>query len=625
MKRKKNKMQIDFYEYMKKENKEINIFKGKEIEDDSDIYIPIYPFNDESKPIKLNLIINYGKKHYEFGNYFKDIRINCLNYFPCPKSIHISDLKFMKIKGVKNEIKYFTCQTHGQYFDSFCSCLKVYCSKCDICNKCEKKIYYFVDKLNWKQFNNNKKKIINIIKRLISEFFPEILKELIEEEFCPIEYENIFFKKINKLSNKDIDFDIVKQLKKLILDLNSLITSFLKIFNPYNYFNQNNALNLDFFNDEHFSDIFEDIYYREKSFKSVIYSTLKNYIKYEKYLLGYSYFEKEKILKEKQIDKIIRIEDTKFILVKTNNEIKIFNFFGKCIKKIYKSNIVDIIQISKYIFAYTERFQFHKVLRLGILYIDYNFDKPLNFYFKEKIYRIRKIKYIKEKKIFIGIFKNEINFYNIINIKTFKYELIKHYNSIEFISCNKFSRINLKYKKDGYLYLTYFNYNLELIIYDIKNFSIVKKIKFRYYDDYDYTLKIINDYFLMVIFRYGKVLNISLKTYQMVNYFDLSANLKYDNIKYIFFNKGIEKKIIIFDDINIKIFKINNHLDFIEENKNDEKYNLIKLEKFKNENYYLSCIKPLDNKGKYIIGYTKKYSFFEYKYYLREKLKIINI
>ena len=254
-KRKQKKNQIDFFDYMEKTNQKIEIFKSekdneifksekdneifksekgnqkkkKNYNDNKELYIPINPFHSYNEnvlePFKLQLILI--KRHCSIRH---PENPKVVNYFisNINSDNHISDLQFIKIKI--QEFKNYNLE------------------------KGPKKIYFFhkwkkydVNKLNWDQFNTNKNLIISIINKFILGFFPEQADTINNDILCKINSENIFIEKVNNLDNKQLNIELVKYLKKIILDLNSLITSTLKIYNPYNFFSQMNLANLHMF------------------------------------------------------------------------------------------------------------------------------------------------------------------------------------------------------------------------------------------------------------------------------------------------------------------------------------------------------------------------------------------
>ena len=225
------------------------------------LYIPMNPFYNDTDPIKLDLILY---KDDDFGQFINQQKLNkILYYHPFPQYIHISDLKFYEVKNIKVFSNYFYCPIHKKLYNKYCpSTHEILCSECDD----EGNIIEYFDKieLNWEKFTINKNKIINIILKLIEEFYPDKIKEFNKEEFCKIETEKIIIEKVNKkLYNEEYDKIFNDKLQLLILDFNSFIVSALKIYNTNKCYNKNFLYNLDLFENIDFPQIFNldnDIY-----------------------------------------------------------------------------------------------------------------------------------------------------------------------------------------------------------------------------------------------------------------------------------------------------------------------------------------------------------------------------
>ena len=92
-----------------------------------------------------------------------------------------------------------------------------------------------MDKLKWGIFEENKNTKIKLIKKIIQEFFSNVLSQFNENEFCKISNENIFSDKVNNLLNDNIyEKEFLQKIKLFILDLNFFMTSTLKIFSSKN-------------------------------------------------------------------------------------------------------------------------------------------------------------------------------------------------------------------------------------------------------------------------------------------------------------------------------------------------------------------------------------------------------
>jgi len=202
------------------------------------LYIPINPFYNDTDPIKLDLILY---ENDDFGQFINQPNLNkILHYHPFPKYVHISDLKFYEVKNTKEFNNYFYCPIHNKLYNKYCARFnEIFCSECE--NGEGNLIKYFDKiKLNWEKFNTNKNKIINIILKLIEEFYPDKINEFNKDEFCKIETEKSITEKINKiLYNEEYDKTFNDKLKLLILDFNSFIVSALKIYNTNKYYNKN--------------------------------------------------------------------------------------------------------------------------------------------------------------------------------------------------------------------------------------------------------------------------------------------------------------------------------------------------------------------------------------------------
>ena len=223
------------------------------------LYIPINPFSNDTTEIKLDLIIYESD---DYGNFVGSPKHKkTLHYNPFPNYFHISDLIFYEVENIKEHKNYFYCPIHNKLYDKYINSgntKELFCKECQIDEFNNIDIKYF-DKmeLNWEKFNMNKIKVINIIMKLIQEFYPDEINQFNKDDFCKIETEKIIKNNINNiLYNKNYDELFNKKLKLLILDFNSFIISALKIYKTNKYFNRNYLVNLDLFEGFDFPQIF---------------------------------------------------------------------------------------------------------------------------------------------------------------------------------------------------------------------------------------------------------------------------------------------------------------------------------------------------------------------------------
>ena len=266
------------------------------------LYIPINPFSNDTKPVRLNLILNNSLSEYdEYGrDIYNQNSKKTLYYHPFPEYCNISHLKFYEIKNKEEFKNYFNCSIHHKLYNKFCSkCRNILyedCESCE-CNNMNNIKYFDKIELNWAKFEEHKNKVIKIILKLIQEFYSDKIKDFNKDEFCKIETEKKIFEKVNKiLNNNEYDETLNKTLRLLILDFNSFIVAALKIYNINKYFNENYSYNLDLFEDIDFPQIFnlddeqpilidENIekYLEKETFRENICSSLRNMIDFEKF------------------------------------------------------------------------------------------------------------------------------------------------------------------------------------------------------------------------------------------------------------------------------------------------------------------------------------------------------
>ena len=223
------------------------------------LYIPLNPFSNDTTEINLDLILYESD---DYGNFIcspKHKKI--LHYNPFPKYFHISDLIFYEVKNIKEYPNYFYSPIHNKLYNKYINSgntKEIFCKECQTNEFNDNDIKYFEQtELNWEKFNMNKNKIINIIMKLIQEFYPDEINQFNKVDFCKIETEKIINNNINNiLYNKNYDELFNKKLKLLILDFNSFIISALKIYKTNKYFNRNYLVNLDLFEGFDFPQIF---------------------------------------------------------------------------------------------------------------------------------------------------------------------------------------------------------------------------------------------------------------------------------------------------------------------------------------------------------------------------------
>ena len=625
------------------------------------LLIPENPFLNfaEESNFKLNLLLIpdpfYTLDYFIQFTYEIDMELinnyRLLYFLPFPHYIHISKLKFKKIKTKEEFNKYYICPKHKRPYEKFCySCSQLFCSKCDFNyynNCCSNMIINkFNEKINFEKFNKNKNKAILVIKKILKEFFHSEINNFNNNDFCNIDNEKIFFEKVEKLKNNNkYPKDIFELIKLLILDINSFILSGLKIFNSKNYFNKYNSQNIFYFeevffpallepkidNNLFFQDMayffLEENYKNKNNFKSVMLSTLKNFIYLEKIVLkSNSDFQ---ILRTNRIDLIQKIKNNNhFFVIFNNPTIKICNSEGKCVLKFKEHGQNKFVQISKNIFINKNRavtyIEYDKndvpisvkniktdlfkniedineifyVNNILILLVYTNSTFCLNFYYV----------YLKNNKFSYQL-KKSINLENDLNISydynldyLDQYKLIfNEYNSTIFL-------LNIQ-EEEPELILDLNNINIDIFIFDLNNFNLNKnfRIRTKNYDFFrNYDAKIINKHHLMII-NDGEIINISLKTYEIVNiYQEPFFYIPKNSFKFrtYLFNS---KEIIIFNNCHVKVFEIEDELYELKEIKNSDKYKF--LEKFKNKKINIDAIECLDN-GLCVIGYRNNLNFF---------------
>ena len=556
------------------------------------VYIPINPFSNDTAPIKLDLVLYEYDDDYEnaiYSPYHKKI----LHYHPFPKYFHISDLKFYEVKNIKEHQNYFYCPIHNKLYNKYINNENIKEIFCKECQPDENNDIKFFDKteLNWKKFNINKNRVINIIIQLIQEFYPNKINEFNKNDFCKIETEKIIVDNVNNiLYNKEYDELFNKYLKLLILDFNSFIVSALKIFKTNKYYNKNYLDNLDLFEDIDFPQIFNldnDIKYdgyiekflEEETFKENICTSLKNMIYFDKILEN----QEEKsytILREHFIKDIKKIDNKENFLISINHDFsELYDNKGNLIlDRFYLSND-DIIVINNNLIL--------TILSEGL--IDLIFFKPKTKIDKEDIKIksinfgklelrrrgrgreregiIRKIRnnseqdyiinyknilsydnniifkaeWLNVEKILVVLTKNYLAFYYINNINNF--DIIEEK---EFNNKNEFN-INLHDK--GYLYynalnMVYNSYNSTLIILYLENEEDTHKTIFHFYIFDINSLSIIKQFDIKSKYYGNYYINI-LNEFTLIILFN-SGMLYNISLK----NFQIEEIIEVFDEID---------------------------------------------------------------------------
>ena len=170
---------------------------------------------------------------------------------------------------------------------------------------------------------------------------------------------------------------------------------------------------------------------------------------------------------------------------------------------------------------------------------------------------------------------------------------------------------------------------LHFYIFDIKSLSIINRfdIDSKYYEQYN--LNILNEYILIIVFNSVIIYIISLKTNQVItiievfNNNDDNGDFYYSEIHINFCNFKNEKKFVIFNHYKIKLFRFYPPYEIIEEVLNDAKYKDLELDMFNKKNYCLNYIETLNDSGKYAIGYSQFYQFFQQKYFFKTYIKIV--
>ena len=625
--------------------------------EDLDLYIPISPFQEKEKLFYLNLILcpNQINKFTDVGISLTERKDTKLIFWPLKEFIHVYDLKFTKIKTKDDFKEYFVCKCHNDPYIKYCKqCLSLSCSKCNQChcyfyNNDE---FYSLDKLNWDIFKENKNTIIKLIKKIIQEFFPNALSQFNENEFCNISKEKIFDDKVNNLFNDNIyEKEFLQKLKLLILDLNFFMTSALKIFSSKKYMSIYCVVNLFMFQKlslpislelekekEEEGKVISNIEYQHylvfKTFKKQILSSLNNFIKLEKYIRGVEVEGRLPALREDPKKSIvIKIEGKDNILLLTNARIQIFDLKGNLLYTRYYSSYEELIQISE------NTFLAKYCYRMSLLKIIYNENNiPIDIKEKELPNNYdNKIKYIKEENILISINENYLFFYKIKDTNNFECTFINELELTELVEDDeeKVSLTNFIYNKyNSSLIFTKSNFFYIFIIniIDLNTFSVTKKYINKEIGDhwyyYSLSLKKINDeVFLLIFFNSGLFLNFSLKTYEIINSFELVDKNFFDKFqrmsnKYFILDSCDKNDIVALSGVNgfLGVFKINESLEIIKE----DKLKNAKLDKFKNKQYKLFHLECVDNKY-IIIGFWEVLTFFQDIIFFIPNIKVINI
>ena len=659
------------------------------------LYIPINPFSNDTAPITLDLILYEYDDDY--GNFIcSPVHKKILHYNPFPKYFHICDLKFHEVKNIKEHQNYFYCFNHNKLYNKYINSgntKEIFCEECQTDEFDGTEIQYFEQtKLNWEKFDINKNKVMNIIMKLIQEFYPKEIKQFNKDDFCKIETEKIIRDNVNNiLYNKEYDELFNKKLKLLILDFNSFIVSALKIFKTNKYYNKNYLYNIDLFEDIDFPQIFNfnsDIksfdsvekFLEKETFKENICTSLKNMIYYDKILEN----QEEKIysiLREQSINTIKKIDNKENFLVSINDSSgEIYDNKGNLILDRFNLSNNDIIVINNnliitiWYFGIIDLISFEpgiKVDKEDIKNRGTNFGQRglrgrgerekgriirnrseqnyvINYkniinYDNNVIY---KTEWLDEEKILVILTKNYLAFYyinSIDNINNFDIIKQKEFNNKNELNINlhdidylDFNVLNMVYNSyNSTLFISYLEYEentdktfLHFYIFDIKSLSIINQfdIESKYYEEYN--INILNEYTLIILFNNGIIYTISLKTFQIVTIFEVLKNnvntdYYYSKLNINIFNFKNDKKFVIFNYYNVKLFGFYPPYEIIEENINDDKYKYLELDMFNKKNYCLNYIESLNDSGKYAIGYSQFYQFFQHKYFFKTYIKIV--
>lgn len=163
---------------------------------------------------------------------------------------------------------------------------------------------------------------------------------------------------------------------------------------------------------------------------------------------------------------------------------------------------------------------------------------------------------------------------------------------------------------------------------EVKNYSKIKDfyIKNDSIDFYNFKLKIFDEFSIYIINESTNFFYISLKHFELINIFEYFTReeFDFDPPKISFFNFRAKERIIAFNDLAIKIFKINDNNELMKESLDELKLKGLDLTFFKNKKYTLDKIISLDDKGKLVIIYKEFYSFFQDKYFFKTHIKISN-
>ena len=254
---------------------------------------------------------------------------------------------------------------------------------------------------------------------------------------------------------------------------------------------------------------------------------------------------------------------------------------------------------------------------------------------------ILKSEYLSKEKILVVLSKNALYFYFINNINIFNVTDKKEFRYKNDLNINfqdvdeNFYNLNMIYNSyNSTLIISFLEYIedtneaiLHLYIFDIKSLSIIKKFDINKKIYEEYYLLVLDEFTLIILFASGLLYNISLKNFQLetiIEAFDKNEMDLYSDLNINVFDFQNEKKLLIFNNLKIKLFGFNPPYEIIEENINDDKYKILELDMFNKKKYCFNYIESLNNSGKYVLGYSQFYQFFRNKYLFKTHIKIVN-
>ena len=252
-----------------------------------------------------------------------------------------------------------------------------------------------------------------------------------------------------------------------------------------------------------------------------------------------------------------------------------------------------------------------------------------------------KSEYLSKEKILVVLSENALYFYFINNINIFNDNDKKEFRYKNDLNINfedvdeNFYNLNMIYNSyNSTLIISFLEYIedtneaiLHLYIFDIKSLSIIKKFDINKKIYEEYYLLVLDEFTLIILFASGLLYNISLKNFQLetiIEAFDKNEMGLYSDLNINVFDFQNEKKLLIFNNLKIKLFGFNPPYEIIEENINDDKYKFLELDMFNKKKYCFNFIESLNNSGKYVIGYSQFYQFFKNKYLFKTHIKIVN-